>query len=390
MAEFWTFVILGTVVVLGGYYVVTKGYARMIAKQRSEHWIKHMRQIGTQMPFEDAPFPLRHGEKYVLSLSDQQLVEARRGTRVSTRSTDAFTVGLAKGFYYTAAAGKSVSPEPGDELKHIDSGVAHFTTHRVVFVGSKQTREWEFAKLLGTTEEPGGLRLMISVSNRQKTSGLASPSITQISPGMAYQITEQVKEYGFEPAKESALHGAKEIAAQMAIMNESFFISEEEIERRTELWRRGNTLDDLEPLENKKKNTSAPTKPVSTEPVSTEPEELEPLDEIQVVGEMFYKKSFEALREELKTQGNTEHIVEVELRNDPDNEYSDSGKAVAVFVRNNKVGHVPEWLAPKVFDQLEPEGGTVTLGARLYLDYFDAKPQKNSVTVTLDSRLVVR
>ena len=37
-----------------------------------------------------------------------------------------------------------------------------------------------------------------------------------------------------------------------------------------------------------------------------------------------------------------------------------------------------------------PEGGTVTLGARLYLDYFDAKPQKNSVTVTLDSRLVVR
>jgi hypothetical protein len=108
------------------------------------------------------------------------------------------------------------------------------------------------------------------------------------------------------------------------------------------------------------------------------------------VGEMFYKKSFEALREELKTQGNTEHIVEVELRNDPDNEYSDSGKAVAVYIRDKKVGHVPEWLAPKVFDQLEPEGGTVTLGARLYLDYFDAKPQKNSVTVTLDSRLVIR
>ena len=29
-----------------------------------------------------------------------------------------------------------------------------------------------------------------------------------------------------------------------------------------------------------------------------------------------------------------------------------------------QVGHVPEWSAPKVFDQLEPEGGTVTLGAR--------------------------
>jgi hypothetical protein len=51
---------------------------------------------------------------------------------------------------------------------------------------------------------------------------------------------------------------------------------------------------------------------------------------------------------------------------------------------------VPEWLAPKVLDQLEPEGGTVTLDSRFYLDYFDAKPQKNSVTVTLDSRLVIR
>jgi hypothetical protein len=382
---FWVSAVVLTVVIVGGYYLVTTGYQRMMAKKRSEHWVKHLTEIGTRMPFPDSPFPLRHGEKYVMSLNDQMLVEARRGTRVSTRSTDAFTVALAKGFYYTAAAGKSVSPEPGDELKEIDSGVAHFTTHRVVFVGAKQTREWDFAKLLGTTEEPGGLRLMISVSNRQKTSGLASHSITQISPGMAYQITDQVKEYGFEAAKEAARYAADEVKIQLSAMQESFFINEEQIERRTEEWRQRNPLDDLEPLEKKKKVTTA-----GKTPAGDKPEELEPLAHIQVVGEMFYKKSFEALRKELKTEGNTEHIVEVELRNDPDNEYSESGKAVAVYIRDNKVGHVPEWLAPKVFDQLKPEGGTVTLGARLYLDYFDAKPQKNSVTVTLDSRLVVR
>ena len=385
MEMFWVTFISLMATVIGGYFVVTTGYKRMVAKQRSEHWVKHLTEIGTKMPYEDSPFELRHGEKYVLSLRDQMLVESRRGTRVSTRSTDAFTVALAKGFYYTAAAGQSVSPEPGDELKQIDTGVAHFTTHRVVFVGAKQTREWDFAKLLGTTEEPGGLRLMISVSNRQKTSGLASPSVTQISPGMAYQITEQVKEYGFVAAKETALHAAKEVKVQLSVMQERFFISEEDIERRTEQWRKENPLPDVEPVK-KKKKPSSPTEPAVVEG----DEDLEPLAEIQVVGEMFYKKSFQALREELKTEGNTEHIVEVELRNDPDNEHSDSGKAVAVYIRHKKVGHVPEWLAPKVFDQLEPEGGTVTLGARLYLDYFDAKPQKNSVTVTLDSRLVVR
>jgi hypothetical protein len=381
---FWGTVIALSIAVFGGYYLVTNGYKRMVAKQRSEHWVKHLSEIGSKMPFPDSPFSLRHGEKYVLSLKDQMLVESRRGTRVSTRSTDAFTVALAKGFYYTAAAGKSVSPEPGDELKEIDSGVAHFTTHRVVFVGGKQTREWDFAKLLGTTEKQDGMQLMISVSNRQKTSGLASPSITQITPSMAYQITEQVKEYGFDAAKETALHAADEVKVQLRAMQESFFVSPEQIERRTEEWRQRNPLHDLEPLENKKKTSQNSTSSPA------EKEELEPLDEIQVVGEMFYKKSFEALREDLKTEGNTEHIVEVELRNDPDNEYSDSGKAVAVFIRDKKVGHVPEWLAPKVFDQIQPEGGIVTLGARLYLDYFDAKPQKNSVTVVLDSRLEVR
>ncbi len=384
METFWISGILGTLILVGGYYLVTTGYKRAVAKQRSEHWVKHLTQIATTMPFPDSPFSLRHGEKYVLSLKDQMLVESRRGTRVSTRSTDAFTVALAKGFYYTAAAGRSVSPEPDDELKQIDTGVAHFTTHRVVFVGGKQTREWDFAKLLGTTEEPGGLRLMISVSNRQKTSGLASASVTQISPGMAYQITEQVKEYGFEAAKETAQHAADEVKVQLRVMQESFFISEAEIERRTEQWRKQNPLPDVEPVE-KKRTISSPGMTAVVE----NDEELEPLAEIQVVGEMFYKRSFEALRAELKTQGNSEHIIEVELRNDPDNEYSDSGKAVAVYSRNKKVGHVPEWLAPKVFDQLEPEGGTVTLGARLYLDYFDAKPQKNSVTVKLDSRLTI-
>ncbi len=114
------------------------------------------------------------------------------------------------------------------------------------------------------------------------------------------------------------------------------------------------------------------------------------MQEIQVVGESFYEKSFEALREQLKLEDGTEHIVEAELRNDPDNEYSDSGKAVAVFIRDKKVGHVPEWLAPKAFDKLEPEGGTVTLGAGLYLDHRTAKPQKNAVRVRLDSRLVIR
>ena len=67
--------VLLTIVVIGGYYLVTTGYKRTVAKQRSGHWVKHLTEIGTTMPDEDAPFELRHGEKYVLSLRDQMLIE---------------------------------------------------------------------------------------------------------------------------------------------------------------------------------------------------------------------------------------------------------------------------------------------------------------------------
>ncbi|MCF8522801.1 MAG: hypothetical protein K9G08_03430 [Pontimonas sp.] len=383
MGEFIAWVALITMIGGALYYVVTNTYKRAVARHRGEKWAKQLRHLGNNLPLpSEASFPLRHGEEFVITLKDVSLAEGRRAPRVTSRRTDALTLALAKGVYYTAAGGTSISPEPDELISEIDTGTATFTTHRVVFVGSKQTREWDFAKLLGATEGAGGLRVMFAVSNRQKMSGIAHASIDQIAPGLAYQITMGAREDGWETARDMCLKGALEIEAQTNFMNESFFVTEEKIGEQMEQWRARNMKSDDAPAKNPSPTSAATSAPIAQK-------EPEPLDEIQVVGETFYRKSFEALREQLKSEGGTEHIVEAELRNDPDNEYSDSGKAVAVFIRDKKVGHVPEWLAPKVFDKLEPEAGTVTLGARLYLDHPTAKPQKNSVTVKLDSRLVI-
>ena len=51
------------------------------------------------------------------------------------------------------------------------------------------------------------------------------------------------------------------------------------------------------------------------------------------------------------------------------NEYSPSGEAVAVYVRELQVGHVPDWLAPKVFHKLQQSGLSVTLGALIYIGH---------------------
>ena len=58
-----------------------------------------------------------------------------------------------------------------------------------------------------------------------------------------------------------------------------------------------------------------------------------------------------------------------------------------MFIRGHQVGHIPEALAPDVFEALERKGGTATLGARLWLDDENSKPGKSSVQLFLDSRL---
>jgi len=52
---FWATVIILTIVVIGGYYLVTTGYKRMVAKQRSGHWVKHLTEIGTKCPTKMLP-----------------------------------------------------------------------------------------------------------------------------------------------------------------------------------------------------------------------------------------------------------------------------------------------------------------------------------------------
>ena len=333
---------------------------------------------------------LRGDEEFVYQLEDVALIESRKAPRVTQRSGGAVTFALAKGLYYTGARGSSVSPEPEDEMRTIDQGSVTFTTQRVVFVGSKQSREWDFSKMLGWNEGPG-FSVTIAVSNRQKVSGIEISGNTDIGPSALMQICETVRDSGWDAARKGCAYAAKDKGDVANYIRANPKATKKELESYEEYL---NELDPPEESETENEPSSETGSPRELTkaplPQQSKLEQPEPLREIGVVGEMFYKKSFEALRIEFKSEGNTEHVVEVELQNDPDNEYSESGKAVAVFIRNKKVGHVPEWLAPKVFDQIEPEGGTVTLGARLYLDYVDAKPQKNSVTVTLDSRLVVK
>jgi len=62
---------------------------------------------------------------------------------------------------------------PGEELQiDKDRGVVMLTTQRLIFTGPTKTQEWNFDKLLQLSTNDDESDYFISVSNRQKTSGV--------------------------------------------------------------------------------------------------------------------------------------------------------------------------------------------------------------------------
>ena len=68
---------------------------------------------------------------------------------------------------------------PGEELQiDKDQGVVMLTTERLIFTGPTKTQEWNFDKLLQLSTNEDETDYFISVSNRQKTSGVRFDSST--------------------------------------------------------------------------------------------------------------------------------------------------------------------------------------------------------------------
>ncbi len=113
---------------------------------------------------------LKSGERLFLQVSDVALIEDRvRGGHYEGRSKGVsvpigsiggrsvrYHVGAQKGHYVSGA------PTPTS----IDTGTVYITNQRVIFAGSKQTRECVFTKLIGVQHD--GDSTTFAVSNRQK------------------------------------------------------------------------------------------------------------------------------------------------------------------------------------------------------------------------------
>lgn len=132
-------------------------------------------------------------EHIIADVSEVGLVESRRGptqfkggsTGVSFRLTKRISV------RQSGMKGRAIQGEESPTL--IDTGRFIVSDKRAVFVGVKQSREFEWQKLLAYTTQTLDKKsaiLFLPVSNRQKTSGIAADttSIEQIHQRVSFGV----------------------------------------------------------------------------------------------------------------------------------------------------------------------------------------------------------
>jgi hypothetical protein len=104
-----------------------------------------------------------------------------------------------------------------------------------------------------------------------------------------------------------------------------------------------------------------------------------------VAGESFYSSAFKQIAKRLDKRQGDEVIVDIELRLDPNNKYSKSGKAVGVHVLGLKVGHVPSADSSATFDTISQRGNAASCKGRVFFDDFGESSPRHSVVLFIDS-----
>jgi len=118
------------------------------------------------------PLQLAPGERVFNILERASLVEPRKQPERWAAGYTGFSFRLARGVRYQPAASGG-KKEPGEEEPAaVDKGMATVTDRRVVFHGSRRTREWAFDNLVGYHNDGRVPVTLFNVSNREKVSGL--------------------------------------------------------------------------------------------------------------------------------------------------------------------------------------------------------------------------
>ncbi len=117
---------------------------------------------------------LKKGEEAYLVLNGVGLVEPRRAPSTWVGGSQGVSFRVTKGVRYRVGATRGHLVAGEERPVVIDTGVGVVTNQRMMFVGSKRSTEWAYAKLLGFSLDTDSMAIF-NVANRQKASGFGYP-----------------------------------------------------------------------------------------------------------------------------------------------------------------------------------------------------------------------
>src|SRR5438067_4871908 len=92
---------------------------------------------------------LKRDELLFFELPRVSLVEVQRGQGHYVGGYSGFSFRVAKGIRYSVGGTRGTYVPGAEQHKVTDEGSVAITNQRVVFQGSRNSREWAFAKMLG-------------------------------------------------------------------------------------------------------------------------------------------------------------------------------------------------------------------------------------------------
>jgi hypothetical protein len=155
------------------------------AEQAHEEWaaqVAHLKQLaelahgwsGDPVPL-DVGIVAKRGERSYLVLANASLIEPQRLPGHWTGATQGVSFHIARGVSYRVGGTRGHYEQGDEEPTAIDQGTVLISDQRVVFAGTKASREWLYAKVIGFHHDDHLPWTAIAVSNRQKVSGFRYP-----------------------------------------------------------------------------------------------------------------------------------------------------------------------------------------------------------------------
>jgi hypothetical protein len=137
--------------------------------------------------------------------------EAGRTPSRYVGSSQGFSIPIVAGVRYRVGSTRGTLI-PGDEMQmEKEQGLVKLTNQRLIFAGSANAAEWQFAKFLSAGTNPARNDFIFAVSNRKKTSGLRFSNEDGIAFGRLFALALYSYENGIPATIKAIKEEIKEV-----------------------------------------------------------------------------------------------------------------------------------------------------------------------------------